>query len=245
LNTDGTIEQYMKKLIIAVLIMIPSFNLAQTTEFYRNEAQLTSGFNTQSAFEIEIAYSFLFNQYAGITLGLDMMDQSFRRLFCNSNREDMSLFRSLVCGSCDEDDLWLNSEQYKREYGSALLVRPAVRLRLPLFKESGEDVLVFNMETGLFFSLIPNETLTYQDGKRGYYGEKSIKNKDGRWLYHHLKGYVSMDLDRVQLSAGYSFSDFDIFDSRRTIIFDKTGMRETVRNRKKTSAVFLVLAWRF
>jgi hypothetical protein len=235
----------MKRFIVMALMMIPLLCFAQLEKFYRHELQFTSGLNTQSAFEMEFGYSFLFNHYIGVTLGLHAMDQSFNRLFCNNNKEDRSLLQTILCGSCDESDFWWNREQYKREYGSALLVRPAVRLRLPLFKESGEDVLVFNMETGLFFSLIPNETLTYRDDRSGDYNRKSVKNKDGRWLYYHLKGYLTIDLDRLLLSAGYSFSDFDIFDSRRMISLDKTIMQGTVRNRKKTATVFLAVAWRF
>jgi hypothetical protein len=227
------------------MAMIPSICFAQKEMLYRHEVQFAGGLNSQSAYEIELGYSFLFNRYIGATLGLHAMDQSFNRLFCNSSKEDMSFFQFLLCGSCDEDDNWWYREQYKREYGSALLVRPALRLQLPLFKESGEDVLVFNMETGLFFNLIPNETLTFRDDKAGYYNEVSVKNRGGRWLYYHLKGYLSINLDRFQLSAGYSFSDFDIFDSRRNIFLDKAVIQGTMRNRKKTSTVFLALAYRF
>ncbi|MDR3142013.1 MAG: hypothetical protein LBU37_09860 [Tannerellaceae bacterium] len=222
----------MKKFIVMALMMIPFGSFAQVTEFYRNEVQLTSGLNTQSAVEMEIAYSFLLNPYAGVTLGINAMDQSSRRMFCSSSSDDRNLLQTIFCGSCDGYDLWLYREEYKREYARALLVRPAVRLRLPLFKESGEDMFVFNMESGLFLSLIPNERLT-------------IKNKGGRWLYYHLKGYLSIDLDQFLFSAGYSFSDFDIFDSRRTIFLDKTITQGTIRNRKKTSTVFLTLTCRF
>jgi hypothetical protein len=220
----------MKRFIVMAMVMIPLLCFGQVTEVYRHEVQLTSGLNTQAAFEMEVAYSFFLTPYVGLTLGLNAMDQSFNRMFCNGSREDRSLWQTILCGSCDEYDFWRNREQYKREYANALLARPAVRLRLPLFKESGEDALVFNMESGLFFSLIPNETLT-------------VKNKGGRWLYYHLKGYLSIALDRLQLSAGYSFSDFDIFDSRRNIPFDVT--QNTLRNRKKTSTVFLAVACRF
>jgi hypothetical protein len=235
----------MKIFIVMALMMIPSLCFAQLEKFYRHELQFTSGLNTQPAFEMEFGYSFLFNQYIGATLGLHAMDQSLNRLFCNNSKEDRSLLQTIFCGSCDEYDFWRNREQYKREYGSALLIRPAVRLRLPLFKESGEDVLVFNMETGLFFSLIPNETLTYRDDRSGDYNKKSVKNKGGRWLYYHLKGYLTIDLDRLLLSAGYSFSDFDIFDSRRMISLDKTILQGTIRDRKKTATAFLAVAYRF
>jgi hypothetical protein len=216
------------------LVMIPFIGFGQVTEPYRHEVQLTSGLNTQSAFEVEVAYSFFLTPYVGVTLGLNGMDQSFERMFCSGSREDRSLLQNILCNSCDDYDFWLHREEYKWQYGSALSARPAVRLRLPLFKESGEDALVFNMENGLFLSLIPNETLT-------------IKNRGGRWLYYHLKGYLTVDLGRLQVSAGYSFSDFDIFDSRRSIFLDKTFVAQgaTIRDRKKTSTVFLAFAYRF
>jgi hypothetical protein len=216
------------------LVMIPVIGFGQVRESYRHEVQLTSGLNTQSAFEMEVAYSFFLTPYVGVTLGLNAMDQSFERMFCNGSKEDRSLLQTILCGTCDESDFWLHREDYKRQYGSALLARPAARFRLPLFKESGEDVLVFNMESGLFLSLIPNETLT-------------IKNRGGRWLYYHLKGYLTVDLGRWQVSAGYSLSDFDIFDSRRNIFLNKTFVAQgaAIRDRKNTSTVFLAFAYRF
>ncbi|MDR0748704.1 MAG: hypothetical protein LBF62_03930 [Tannerellaceae bacterium] len=222
----------MKRFIVMALMMIPLSGFAQITERYRNEVQLTSGFNTQAAFEMEIAYSFFLTPYAGITLGLNAMDQYFNRMFCNGDDEERSLLQTLFCGTCDGYDLWLHREEYKRQYANALLARPAVCLRLPLLREAGEDALVFNMESGLFLSLIPNERLT-------------VRNKGGRWLYYHLKGYLSIDLDQFRFSAGYSFSDFDIFDSRRSIFLDKTAPQGVIRDRKKTSTVFLALAYRF
>jgi hypothetical protein len=223
---------YRKRFIVLVLMMVPSLCFGQVAGFYRHDVQLTSGFNTQSAFEIEMAYSFLLTPYIGVTFGLNVMDQSFERMFCNNSKEDRSLLQTILCGSCDESDFWLYREDYKRAYANALLARPAVRFRLPLFKESGEDVFFFNIESGLFLSLIPNETFT-------------VKNKGGRWLYYHLKGYLSINLDRLLVSAGYSFSDFDIFDSRRNIPPDPTVIQGVLRDRRKTGTVFLAVAYRF
>lgn len=231
-----------------MLMMLPSLCFAQADSFYKHEAQFTGGLNSQSAFEMELGYSFLFNRYIGVTLGLNMMDQSFERAFCN-DIDERSLFQSLLCG-CYDDDNWITREQYKKEYAHALLVRPAIRLRLPLFKESGEDVLVFNMETGLYFNLIPNERLTYRNNEydtpnRYHNTSQSIKNKGGEWLYYHLKSYLSIDMERFRISAGYSFSDFDILNSRRNIVIDGIALRDTLRKMKHTSTVFLALSYCF
>lgn len=238
----------MNKLIILMLTMIPSVCFAQMERFYKHEIQFTGGLNSQSAYEMEVAYSFLFNKYMGITFGLNGMDQSFERVFCN-NEGDYTLFQTLLCGNCYSEDDWRSKEQYKRAYANALLVRPAIRLRLPVFREDGEDILVFNMETGLLFSLIPNMRLTYWDsGFDNSYndsGTGTVKNKGGEWLYYHLKGYLSIDLDRFLISVGYSFSDFDIYDSRRNIYLNRSIVQDTLKDRRKNSTVFFVLAYRF
>ncbi|MDH6306928.1 hypothetical protein M2459_003572 [Parabacteroides sp. PF5-5] len=233
----------MNKFIILTLLLCSTLCYGQTDKFYRHEAQFTSGLNTQEAFEMELAYSFLFNKYIGITVGLNMMDQSYQRMMC-SGAEDYNLFQSLLCG-CDDYDDYLFWESRKVEYASALLFRPAVRFSYPLLKESGDDVLFFNMETGLFMSLIPNERLTF-DREDGYYGNSTtVKNRGGEWLFYHLKSYLSLNLDRFLVSVGYSISNFDIFDSRRNMVVDGIAMRDTLRDKKNTSTVFLAVAYRF
>lgn len=233
----------MNRFIVAMWMLTPFLCFAQPEGLYKHEVQFTGGLNSQSAYEMELAYSFLFNQYVGVTFGLNMMDQSFDRMFCNGGG-DRTFFQSLFC-DCNYDD-WLYGEANRRQYASAILVRPAMRLRLPIFKEAGEDVLLFNVETGLFFNLIPNERLTYGNDKNEYWSEtKSVKNKGGEWLYYHLKGYLSINIDRFLISAGYSFSDFDIFDSRRNIVMNRAVIQDTLRNRKKTSTVFFALTFLF
>lgn len=151
--------------------------------FFRNELQLSGGLNLCGAVEMESAYSFLFNKYMGATLGLTILNTS----------------SELLLHMLGLSEYYDDYRYYEYDGESAFLLRPALRICFPLVKDEEGDLIVLNVEPGVFLDLAPNEDRRPIERKHTY--EK---------LFFHLKGYLAMDLNHCQLSLGCGFSNFGI-----------------------------------
>jgi hypothetical protein len=135
-----------------------------------------------------------------------------------------------------------------QERAFAIQLRPALRFRFPLLKEKNNDIILFNVEPGMFINLVPNETLTFAY-EYTYLPiipptrYEKIKNKGGDIFSFHFKGYVSADLDNFMLSAGYAWSNFDIYTGRRNIVVDGASMNERLWKRRATHSFFLTFTF--
>ncbi|GEM_PF-2616088 len=200
----------MKHLLLIFFCCI-FFNSSSQQKFHKNEIQLSMGLNTQSAWEIEFGYSFLFHKNIGLTVALNMMDQMFEYFF--SRYED------------DLYELW--EIRRKMGYKSALLFRPALRFRVPLLKESEEDIFVFNIEPGLLcdLSFPPNNQAAHRRGPA--------------WLFSQVKAYLTLDLDSWLFSAGVGMSDFDL-NYKDNLLLDQSTRRKILQ-----VSFFALFSYRF
>lgn len=146
----------MKTIYTILLSVVAVLCCAQSDDdkFKSNELQLSAGFNSQSAFEAEFAYSHLFNRYIGITSGLNIMDQTF------------DLFTDILLGR--DDDYYDTYHPYRDRDETAVLLRAAARFRIPLLADSGYDLLALNIEPGTFISLLKNERGTFFPHVKSY-----------------------------------------------------------------------------
>jgi hypothetical protein len=210
--------------------MLPFLCIAQEddSKLYKHEFQIMAGTNSQQAAELEPAYSYMFSSNIGIIAGLNFMMQ----LFDNVHPLTDNLFH------------W----QATQERVLAIQFRPALRFRFPLLREGNNNILLLNIEPGVFINLQPNETLrfAYVNEYRPYLppsGHKSIKNSGGEIISYQGKGYLSVDFDSFQLSLGYAFSNFDIYTGRRNIVIDNESMNKKLWKKRPTNSVFITLGF--
>lgn len=144
----------------------------------RQEVRLAAGLNSYLALEVEPSYSFMFHKNVGIVGGLKCVQEIVDNL--RYNLTSSSLYEWRVNG---------------RRKVSALLLRPALRLRYPIV---GEDIFI-TIEPGVLLNLIPNEKLEF-----AYMNTETIelphryeyrRNKGGDVLFYEVKGYFSLYFD--------------------------------------------------
>ncbi len=180
----------MKTFFICILSFLFTIAYAQQEkDFYHHEFHLTGGLNSQSAFEFEPAYSFLFNKYLGVTLGMSVFDYSF----------DLIDFVARMVGV----ESYYDDYDHYYDINMALFLRPAVRFRFPLIKDEVGDLLFLNIEPGAFLNIASNN--------HGSYSSKFTNEK----LFVHLKSYLTMAFDRWQVAAGCGLSNFDASGNHR------------------------------
>ncbi len=199
-------------------------------EFLRNELQVTGGINSQSAWELETGYSVFLSRFFGFTIGLNVMSQDFSYWvdYLLNNR------------SFDERTVWDD-----QQYASAVLLRPAVRLSLPLMKEVEKDAWMLNLEAGPLFHLFPNETRYYTELNYPYLDYITVKNKGAKALFHHVKGFLTIPFNKLHFAVGYYFSNFDLYNGQRNMIVDGRAWNESLPKKKNLHSFFVSFGYRF
>ncbi|OAV63288.1 hypothetical protein Barb6XT_03195 [Bacteroidales bacterium Barb6XT] len=229
----------MKLIFITLLCGISLAGTSQEEKFRRHEFQFTAGINTHEACELEPCYSFMYNNYVGVSIGLTAMRQIWSHVF------------SYPTG--DHTAAWMLSGN--QEKAGAALLRPSVRFRIPVIKDGTSNFLALHIEPGLFVNLYPNETLRFSLYKiapsgvllQGGYAlsEEKIRNKGGSCLSPHIKSYLTLWIDRYLVSAGYSYSSFDIYSNRRNITFQGYSMNNFPWKKRVTGTLFLSAGYLF
>jgi hypothetical protein len=222
----------MNRLFFFLCLCLPLSLTAQEKDFYRHEFQLWLGANSHQAFELEPVYSLMYNKVFGFTLGLNMMAQSVNKV-----------------GYYNEDKYqWRITDGQNKAI--AFLLRPALRFRIPVLKEEGRSFMHLNLEPGAFISLIPNSRLTFdyvdiRDPTSMFLPHKSqtVSNSGGESLFFHAKGYLSVDMGGWAISAGFAYSNFDIYSSRRNIVIDGHSVNEMIWSKRTTRSLFISLGY--
>lgn len=201
---------------------------------FQHEFQFNFGENSQQALELEFAYSFMYRKTAGITLGLNNMGQISNPFY--HFREGPNIYKWVVAGS--------------QRNAFTVLLRPALRFRFPILRQEGENVLYFNIEPGAFINLIPNKTLRfdYIDMFNVIYyplAHEEVAGTGGRSLFYHVKGYLTFDVDNCMFSAGFGYSDFDIYSGWRNIVFKDIRVNDLIWSRRTTRTLFLSVGYYF
>jgi hypothetical protein len=203
---------------------------AQEKDFYRHEFQFSLGDNSHQAFELEPSYSLMFNKVFGFTLGLNCMGQYWDKVhFYN-------------------DDKYQWTVTSGQDKASTILLRPALRFRLPVLKEEGSYFMHLNLEPGAFINLIPNRTLTFdyveqRDPISWPHKIQTVRNSGGESLFFHAKGYLSVDMGGWTVSAGFAYSNFDIYSSWRNIVIDGHSINEMIWSKRTTQSLFVSLGY--
>ena len=87
-------------------------------------------------------------------------------------------------------------------------------------------ILYFSVSPGLTIPLPSDRrfTIDYFPNKNGAWSalkREEVANSGARKVYYNVRTAVSLEMDeRIILSAGYTFSDFDIYGGSRNIIVE-------------------------
>ena len=117
------------------------------------------------------------------------------------------------------------SETHDNSVSYFLAFRPALRLNSPKLW-IGKD-----KDYALYISVSPGLTIPFPSDRRftiDYYPNRpgvwtaikreEVTNSDARKLYYNVRSAISLEIDeRIVFSAGYTFSDFDIYGGSRNI----------------------------
>jgi hypothetical protein len=220
--------------LVSLCLSTSLLNAQEDKSFRRHEFQLTLGVNSHQAIEVEPNYSLMFNRFIGVTAGLNIMAQ----MFDNTHSYNSNAKHWVISG----------------DMGKAVtfLFRPALRLRFPVFREGGENIIYFNVEPGAFINLIPNSTLRFDLLDRNNpmsrfvpLASKKITNEGGQVFFYHVKGYFSIDFDGWMASAGFAYSDFDLYSGWRNIKIEGISVNEMIWSKRTTRTLFVSLSYYF
>lgn len=226
----------MKKLLLVLLFIciaaLPS--RAQNMETKQMEVALSASFTNQSAWEVEPSFTYYFCPYIGLTVGLAMTDQYSDKSYTGS-----------VPGNPGTS--WrINKESAN---AAQALFRPAVRLRSGNLLRNKDCSFTLNLEPGLYIPLIVNEQIgvIYRLEDRPYDlpFSNTFTNKYGTWLYWNVKGFVSFGIDHITVSAGYTYSNYDVYGARRNVRIENSPLSLQLTQRKMMHAGFLSVGYRF
>jgi hypothetical protein len=201
---------------------------------FQHEFQFIAGVNSHQAFEIEPAWSLMYRKTAGITVGLNFMGQMF----------DNTHYYT------DNNPQWVVTIGQRKAFTA--LLRPALRFRFPVLRQGGENLLYLNVEPGVFINLIPNRRLRFdfvdtRDPISSYIPMQSqrVSNTGGRTFFCHAKSYLSMDIDNCSVSAGFAYSDFDIYSGWRNIAIEGISVNRMIWRKRTTRTLFLSVGYYF
>lgn len=199
------------------------------------EVELQGALTNCSSWEVEPAVTFFPFKYAGISMGL-----LFTAPYPSTSENGITADRQLQ---------WSSTHSNAASY--LLAWRPALRLNTPKLW------LGHDKEYALFLSISPGLTLPFPADRQfsiDYYPNRTgvwtalkreqVKNSGARKVYYHLRTAISLEIDnRLIFSAGYTFSDFDIYGGSRNIIVE--GTKLDLPQARNMHAAFLSIGIRF
>ncbi|MDH6357905.1 hypothetical protein [Parabacteroides sp. PF5-9] len=223
----------LRKISGIILLILPLCLSAK--ERRTSDLMLTAGLNNASGYELELSTTYLFNNYFGATLGLGG--------YCQFEQS-----RHLG-GTIPNGDEW---RIYSNDvYAQRLLLRPALRLRMPVITVCEDWHLSLNSEPGLYLVGFPNEELGVDyyskkdDIKLFPYHTETVKNKGGKFFFWNVKNFIELHAENLLISAGYTISNFDIYNGRRNIKIEGFPINQWFRKRMMSHSVFVSIGYCF
>lgn len=144
------------------------------------EINLSGGLNGNGYGEVEPSYTYMLNHRFGLTAGANfMLGVTDEEYYNNITGEFENYFFDL----------------------QTLLLRPAVRFRLPIAYQNKAELFALNIEPGIY---IP---IGKEKHKLNIIADQ-LGNKSLDWLYLNLKTAITLDLCPLFLSVGYTVTDF-------------------------------------
>lgn len=173
------------------------------------QVELSGALTSQCSWEVEPSVTFLPIDYVGLTAGLVFT----------------SPYPSKSLGGVTLNKQFRWSETHDNSVSYFLAFRPALRLNSPkLWIGKDKDyVLYISVSPGLTIPLPSDRrfTIDYYPNRPGVWTaikREEVTNSDARKLYYNVRSAISLEIDeRIVFSAGYNFSDFDIYGGSRNI----------------------------
>ncbi|MBM6889563.1 hypothetical protein H6A30_04540 [Bacteroides caecigallinarum] len=197
--------------------------------------ELNGALTSQSSWEVEPSITFLPIDYVGLTAGL---------VFTSPYPS-----RSLGGVAVNKQFRWSETNDNSVSYFFAF--RPALRLNSPkLWIGRDKDyALYLSVSPGLTIPLPSDRrfTIDYFPNKNGAWSalkREEVANSGARKVYYNVRTAVSLEMDeRIILSAGYTFSDFDIYGGSRNITVE--GSKLLLPKACMMHSVFVSIGVRF
>lgn len=173
------------------------------------QVELSGALTSQCSWEVEPSVTFLPIDYVGLTAGLVFT----------------SPYPSKSLGGVTLNKQFRWSETHDNSVSYFLAFRPALRLNSPkLWIGKDKDyALYISVSPGLTIPLPSDRrfTIDYYPNRPGVWTaikREEVTNSDARKLYYNVRSAISLEIDeRIVFSAGYNFSDFDIYGGSRNI----------------------------
>lgn len=173
------------------------------------QVELSGALTSQCSWEVEPSVTFLPIDYVGLTAGLVFT----------------SPYPSKSLGGVTLNKQFRWSETHDNSVSYFLAFRPALRLNSPkLWIGKDKDyALYISVSPGLTITLPSDRrfTIDYYPNRPGVWTaikREEVTNSDARKLYYNVRSAISLEIDeRIVFSAGYNFSDFDIYGGSRNI----------------------------
>ena len=197
--------------------------------------ELNGALTSQSSWEVEPSITFLPIDYVGLTAGL---------VFTSPYPS-----RSLGGVAVNKQFRWSETNDNSVSYFFAF--RPALRLNSPkLWMGRDKDyALYLSVSPGLTIPLPSDRrfTIDYYPNLHGEWSaakREEVINSGARKFYYNIRTAVSLEIDeRIVFSAGYTFSDFDIYGGSRNIIVE--GSKLTLPKACMMHSAFVGIGIRF
>ena len=192
----------------------------------RFEAELWMGLDNNQTWTIEPAVSYMPCKWVGIRMGIGLTRQYNQPLY-------VAEIGGLTYDLNDGD-----------ENVTRLLFKPSVRLVSPALFRNADQGLSLHLfaEPGLTLAVPANETLHLTGNVSGH-PSLDLPNRDGRWLFGHLRGGVRFCVERLSVGVAYEYSNLDIYSCRRNVLVN--GHRMSLPDRQNTHVVFAFAAYSF
>ena len=173
------------------------------------QVELSGALTSQCSWEVEPSVTFLPIDYVGLTAGL---------VFTSPYPS-----KSLGGVTLNKQFRWSETNDNSVSYFFAF--RPALRFNSPkLWVGRDKDyALYISVSPGLTIPLPSDRrfTIDYYPNRPGVWTaikREEVTNSDARKLYYNVRSAISLEIDeRIVFSAGYNFSDFDIYGGSRNI----------------------------
>lgn len=223
--------------IIAAASVIPTTALAggkpaDPDDRFRHWSVEASGLLSSDVWGAGVTAQYHLNPYAGAGLGLMIlgtMSNDTQVGTMPGRQADWVAETGINSTGALRAELLLTTPQLKlgsdREYGLAVRVSPGIDVPIPV-----------------------NRTVTvgytpHQPGSYEVSYTDRIDNHGGKALYGHCKVAALLTIDRLELSAGYEWSNFDVYGNARNISIG--GTRLVGSDRKQIHAAFVGIAYKF
>lgn len=222
-------------IVLLLLLVVRAAYAQEKIKSYKWAVELTGALTNCRSWEVEPAVTFLPIEYVGASMGLLFTqpysassvsgvtaDGQFRWSSTNDNA-DAYFFALKPSLRFNTPKLWLGRD---KEYAFFLSVSPG--LTLPVLADREFSIDYF-----------PNQAGVWSAQKR-----ERLTSHGARKVYYHLRAALSLEMDdRIVVSAGYTFSDFDLYGGSRNITVE--GKRLSLPQQRNVHALFVGVGIRF